>query len=233
MTIDPVASRYAQALFEAAKGERATEPGHPRRFASSREMRSISGTEPRKSLRDFSGQSEASGVGDGSPDGAAGGAADQTLEQLLAIGTLLRDHPDLRQFLWNPDVEPEDKLRVLGRLLAGGWSPLLQAFVRMTIAMGRVEHLPAIVEAFQALADEAAGRMHAVVRTARPLPEAALKRLHAVLERREGKRVELRAELAPELLGGLQVQLDHRVIDGSVRRQLAELGERLAAVRVH
>ena len=34
----------------------------PARFASSREMRSISGTEPRKSLRDFSGQSEAAGV---------------------------------------------------------------------------------------------------------------------------------------------------------------------------
>ena len=33
----------------------------PARFASSREMRSISGTEPRKSLRDFSGQSEAAG----------------------------------------------------------------------------------------------------------------------------------------------------------------------------
>lgn len=182
MTPDPVASRYAQALFESAKQEQ---------------------------------------------------AVDQIPEQLLAIGTLLRDHPDLRQFLWNPDVEPEDKLRVLDRLLKSGWSPLLQAFVRMVIAMGRAESLPAIVEAFQALADEAAGRMRAIVRAARPLPEAALKRLRTVLERREGKSIELRTELAPELLGGIQVQLDHRVIDGSVRRQLIELGQQLAAVRVH
>ena len=37
----------------------------------------------------------------------------------------------------------------------------------------------------------------------------------------------------PELLGGLQVRLDHRVIDGSVRRQLIELRERLTTARVN
>ena len=40
---------------------REEEPAAPARFASSREMRSISGTEPRKSLRDFSGQSKTGG----------------------------------------------------------------------------------------------------------------------------------------------------------------------------
>jgi F0F1-type ATP synthase delta subunit len=33
-------------------------------------------------------------------------------------------------------------------------------------------------------------------------------------------------------LGGVQVHLDHRVIDGSVQRQLAELREQLTSVRV-
>ncbi len=182
MAQDPIASRYAQALFEAAKTER---------------------------------------------------AVDGTLEQMSLVGRLFLDHPDLRQFLRNPDVEPGDKVGVLDRALKGSWSALVQAFFRMLLAMGRAEYLPQVVDAFQALVDADQGRLRAVVRSARPLPAPLLKRLRSTLERREGLTLELAAEVDPELLGGLQVRLDHRVIDGSVRRQLVDLRERLSAVRVH
>lgn len=182
MAHDPIATRYAQAAFEAAK---------------------------------------------------AAGQVEPALEQLALIGALLRDVPDLRQFLWNPGVDPEEKVGVLGRALKGSWSELIRAFVRMVISMGRAEHLGDIAEAFQAAVDEDQGRLRAVVRSARPLPEAALTRLRARLEHRERKRIELTSEIAPELLGGVQVRLGHRVIDGSIRRQLSELRQQLMAVRVH
>jgi len=180
--LDLIASRYAQALFEAAKAERAVE---------------------------------------------------QTLEELTLVGRLFHDHPDLRQLLRNPDVEPEDKVAVLGRALKGAWSGLVQAFLRMALAMGRAEHLPQMVDAFQAAVDADQGRLRAVVRSARPLSAPLLKRLKAALERRERLTIELSTEVDPELLGGVAIRLDHRVIDGSVRRQLVDLRERLHAVRVH
>ena len=182
MTADPIAARYAQALFESAKAE---------------------------------------------------GATVQTLEQLALLRRLLHDHANLRQFLGNPDVEPGEKVELLGRVLKGSWSPLVQAFVRMTVALGRVEWLPAIADALEAAVDEDEGRVRAIVRSAHPLAEPALKRLRAHLEQREGKTIDMRTEVDPALLGGLQVVLDYRVIDGSVRRQLTELREQLAAVRVH
>ena len=157
----------------------------------------------------------------------------EALEQLMLIRRLLAELPLLRQFMGNPDVEPQDKLGVLDRALRGGWSPLVRAFVRLVVSMGRPESLPQMVDAFEALVDAAERRMRVVVRSAREVPESALKRLRAQLEQREGKQVELRTELVPELLGGVQIQLDHRVIDGSVRRQLEELRERLTTVRVH
>ena len=181
MTADPVAARYAQALFEQAKAE---------------------------------------------------GRRDETLAELALIGGLLREHPDLRQFMGNPDVEIEDKVALLDRSLKGSWSALGRAFVQMAVALGRVEHLAEIADALQAAVDADEGRVRAVVRSAHRLSASALKRLRAALERRERRQVELREELDPKLLGGLQVRLDHRVIDGSVRRQLADLRERLSAVRV-
>ena len=182
MSADPVASRYAQALFESAK------------------------TPERR--RD-------------------------TMDQLAMISALLKEHPTLREFMWNPDVDPDDKVGLLDRALKGGWPALVKSFVHMVVSMGRSESLPQIVEAFQAAVDAAEGRLRVLVRSARPLPHAALARLRTQLERREGKSIELRAEVAPELLGGMVIHLDHRVIDGSVRRQIDELRERLSTVRVH
>jgi F-type H+-transporting ATPase subunit delta len=157
---------------------------------------------------------------------------DETLEQLSFLGRLLREQPDLQEFLFNPDVEPADKVEVLVRGVKGGWSDLVQAFVRMVLSMDRAESLPGIAEAFREAVDHHQGRVRVVVRSARPLPEEVVKRLRQSLERREGKVVALETDVDPALIGGVQILLDHRLIDGSVRRQLDELREQLTSVRV-
>lgn len=160
------------------------------------------------------------------------GQIDETLEHVTRIGRLIRQEPALQALLWNPDVDPPDKVGVLDRTFKGSWSALVRAFLRMVASLGRAELLPDIMDAFAMRVDEAQGRMRVLVRSAHPLPDGVLERLRSRLERQECKTIELRTELAPELLGGLQVYLDHRVIDGSVRRQLQDLRQRLTSIRV-
>ena len=181
-TGDPVASRYAEALFEGAKAE---------------------------------------------------GVIDQALDELARIGALLVEVPDLAQLMNNPDVEPDDKVRVLDRAFAGSWSSLVRSFMQMAVSMGRAGSLPAIASAFQAMVDAARGRLRVVVRSARPLPEPVLERLRSHLARAEHREIHLEADVAPELLGGVQLVLGHRVIDASVRRRVSDLREQLQSVRVH
>ena len=182
MAHDPIAARYAQALFEVAKAERQTE---------------------------------------------------ETLEHLTVFGELLRDHPDLRTLMSSPGVRAEEKIEVLDRLVKRSWSELVRSFIRMVIALGRVDYAPGIVDAFRAAWDKDQGRLRVVVRSARRLPASVLTQLRTRLARREQKTIELETEIRPEILGGLQIGLDHRVIDGSVRRQIDELRERLSAARVY
>ena len=157
---------------------------------------------------------------------------DETLAQLTAIGELIRGHAALRELMINPDVDPEDKVGILRRLLKGGWSPFMQAFVEMVVGRGRAEYFPQMMDAFRRLADQAQGRLRGLVRSAHPLSEAELTRLRATLEREERKQVQLEPEVAPSLIGGVQLFLGHRVIDGSVQGQMARLRERLQSVRV-
>jgi F-type H+-transporting ATPase subunit delta len=181
MAIDPIASRYATALFESAK---------------------------------------------------ASNELDTVLDQLLTIGQLIRQHHDLRQLMNNPDVDPDQKVGIVERLIGTDWTPLMREFISMVVERARPEHLPEMGEALQALVDAERGHVRVRVRSARPLTAEALSRIREGVRRREGKEVTVETEMDPQLIGGVQVVLGHRVFDASVRRQLADLRERLASVRV-
>jgi F-type H+-transporting ATPase subunit delta len=157
---------------------------------------------------------------------------EEALDDVTAVGGLCRAHPELMAVLRDPGIQSEQKVELLDRVLGGAWSGLVRAFVRMVIARRRAESLPAIAEALAAFMEAERGRLHAVIRSASPVEELVLARLRAALERREGLTVVLTTEVDPSLLGGLQIRLDHRVIDGSVRRQLVELRQRLLHVKV-
>jgi len=182
MALDPIASRYAHALFAAATAQDQVEPTHA---------------------------------------------------QLQLLGQLMSEQPDGQVFLINPDVEPQQKLEVLDRAAGGSWSDLVRSFLLMVLSFGRGESLRAMIEAFDAVVDADAGRMRVVVRCARELPRPVLERLKQAVERRERKTVELSTEVDPALIGGVQLRLDHRVIDASVRRHLDELRQQLKTVRVY
>ena len=156
----------------------------------------------------------------------------ETLEQLTFIKHLIHEVPDLRQLLLNPDVDPDDKVGVLERALGAGCSAFVRAFMSLVVSRGRAESLPAIVEAFQSLVDEDQGRIHVIVRSARHIPDALLSRLRTALEAKEHKQVRMETEIDPALIGGVQIHLGHRLIDGSVRRQVAELRQQLHHVKV-
>ena len=157
---------------------------------------------------------------------------EETQAQLEELAVLLRAHAPLRQFLVNPDVEIPDKLAVLAKLRAGGWSELVQGLVRLALTLGRASSLAEMADAFRDLADAERGLVRATVRTARPLSASLRSRIARVLEQREGKTVELTEQTDPTLLGGLQILMGQRMLDGSLRTQLAQLKQRLKRVRV-
>jgi F-type H+-transporting ATPase subunit delta len=182
MSRDPIATRYAQAIFEAAKDDN---------------------------------------------------QVDETVAHLRLIQQAIHTNPDVRQFLLNPDVDPDVKVDVLDRAVQGAWPRLVRSLLFVVLSFGRAEFLEQIVEAFEGMVDEAQGRLRVLLRSAYPLPEAVLHRLRTGLEQRVHQHVLLTTEVAPALLGGLQIFLDHQVIDGSVHYQLDALRQRLKSVRVH
>ena len=158
-------------------------------------------------------------------EAGAGEAAGRELATLLDILQANRQAVDV---LARPWIKPADR-RAAALMLAqqAGCGKLVQDFVALVAERGRLDHLAAIVAAYQDLDDAALGRVRAQVRTAVALTDAEKEQLARHLQSQLGKQVILEEIVDTNLLGGFVAQVGSLILDGSLDGQLARMRERL------
>ncbi len=101
-------------------------------------------------------------------------------------------------------------------------------FLAVLVEHNRIELLGAICRQFRKQTDRLQGFVLAEVASAYPLSDAQTDGIREALARAFGKTVDLRTRVQPELLAGVRVRVDGRVLDGTVdgmmRRLEATLG---------
>lgn len=97
--------------------------------------------------------------------------------------------------------------------------PDLQKFIGLLAQKGRTDYLRRILRTFVDLYCESVGLRHVTLTSAVPSP-ALERRVRAELESRFGSNVLIETEVDPALIGGYRVEVDGRMMDASVRRQL-------------
>ena len=158
----------------------------------------------------------------------AEGAVSRVEEELFRLRELLKKNPDLLEFLKDPNIKHEGKRKALSDLFQGRVHPLvLNTLITLSDQdrAGRVLH---VIEEFSACAAGATLTVSGEVTTAIPIDNATLKRLADELSRITGKNVQLFQKMDPSILGGAIIQVGEQIIDGSLRRKLDQIKERLA-----
>jgi F-type H+-transporting ATPase subunit delta len=140
------------------------------------------------------------------------------------LGQAILGNADLAALIRNPQIGRDaaaGAMAEVGKLL--GLSALTQNFIGVLAANRRLAKLPEIVRAFATIAAAARGEVTAEVTSAHPLTDAQVKELAAKLKAREGKDVKIKANVDPEVLGGLVVRIGSTQIDSSIRTRLNTL----------
>jgi F-type H+-transporting ATPase subunit delta len=114
---------------------------------------------------------------------------------------------------------------IAARLGADG---LLGRFLGVLAEADRLGELPAIAVCFAQLEDEAAGRVRATVRTATELADADVASIKERFAKLAGRDVVPTIVVDSTLIGGVTVELEGRVFDGSVKTRLERLETRMA-----
>ncbi|MBW2542110.1 MAG: F0F1 ATP synthase subunit delta [Deltaproteobacteria bacterium] len=152
--------------------------------------------------------------------------------ELEDMARLLAANPDLRRRLFQPLHPVHERREVLKSIcVQGRGSRTIQNFFAYLIEQRRLVAFEAIHDEFNRLADEAAGRVRAEVRSASPLRDEQRARLVDALARRTGKQIDLTVHVDPSLIGGAIATVGGLVFDGSLRTQLSQLHGTLAQGR--
>jgi len=144
--------------------------------------------------------------------------------ELDDMARLLAANPDLQRRLFQPLHPVRERREVLKSICEQGrGSRMIRNFFAYLIEQRRLVAFDAIHDEFNRLADEAAGRVRAEVRSASPLRDEQRTRLIDALAQRTGKEIELTLQVDPSLIGGAIATVGGLVFDGSLRTQLLQL----------
>ena len=147
------------------------------------------------------------------------------LDELAAITS----NAELRQYAGNPSVTAAQTFEVIDGIAKGKWPEAAKNFLRAVIDNGRISVLPEIASQFHVLKNAQSGSSDACVYSAFALEDAALADLAVTLEKRFGKKLNLKVELDPELIGGVRVVVGDEVLDTSVKARLEQMKAALIA----
>jgi F-type H+-transporting ATPase subunit delta len=153
------------------------------------------------------------------------GDVERWRKEMAKLDELLQDDV-LKAAFQNPSVDANRRME-LARLLAPELRPQTDNFLRLLIEHRRTRDIASIREAFDRLADEAAGITHVTLTTAIALSEQDRRRYEEALADRLGRKVVLRFEQDPRIIAGARILVGDHLVDGSVQTQLDRLHQDL------
>ena len=155
----------------------------------------------------------------------AEGRVEEWEVQLGAVRQVL-SNSEMLDVLSNPTIPIERRMELVTSLKV--LDDEASNLARLLVESGRVDEIGGVADEFERLANEAAGRVRAVVTTAVELEAGDRDRVSRELSERLGKAVSLDVVVDPRILGGLKLQYGDRLIDASVATRLQQLRRQLA-----
>jgi F-type H+-transporting ATPase subunit delta len=152
------------------------------------------------------------------------GQLDRVDADLKSVTAMLGESLDLRRLIASPAFSSQDKGRALIAIAdKAKFSPTTRKFLGLLAENGRIDAVPGIISAFNALSAKRRGTVAAEVTTAVALSAAQQKGLQAALRQALGKDPEVTTRVDPAILGGLKVRVGSRLYDASLRSKLDQL----------
>jgi F-type H+-transporting ATPase subunit delta len=148
-------------------------------------------------------------------------------DELHAFSNLLGKDAALRNFLFSPEHSRAAQKQAAEKAFVDRSSAVFYNFLLVLIEKRRQTLIDEIIAAFEALHDRHLRKMRALAITAIPMDQKTLEQLRASLSKSLDMDMELQNKIDPEILGGLVVQVEGKILDGSVRQHLLRLRSRI------
>lgn len=160
------------------------------------------------------------------------GAEQQTVKQfgdeLAQVGSVLKGEERLLLILECPTFATEKKAVILSEIYdTMKLSTGIRNFLGLLLTKNRLRYLSEIEGDYRRFADELSGVVRAKITSAAELNRNQCLEIQSGLEKQTGKKVELKVQLDPSLIGGIKAEIGGKVFDGSIKTQLKRIEDTL------
>lgn len=145
------------------------------------------------------------------------------MQSLALVKDSVGEDGEYLSFLASPAIALPSRLAALEEAFADKVETEVLSFLQLLCEKGRVFCFDEACDEYARLLEEHEQTAHALVTSVLALDDAQKRALTAKLEAYCKKKVSLTCKIDPTLLGGVTVELDGRVLDGSLRHRLNDI----------
>lgn len=150
------------------------------------------------------------------------GTQTQVHDSLHTMLTVMVDNPRYQELLASPALSSQERNSLLDRAF-GSLTQSAVSFVKLLCDHNRINAFADCVREYTVLYDESIRTLIAHVTSAVALTEAEKTQLIAKLMKQSGKKVVADYHVDSTILGGIVVDMDGHVYDGSLKHRLVEM----------
>ena len=156
------------------------------------------------------------------------GGAEDIEKDLDGIKDLLETNRKFRDILYHPSITRTEKKDIISKIIAPQCSSKwVKNLLYILVDKRRERMLNFLPDVFKGVAGRIRGVVSVKVQTVFPLTETRLDKLKENLEKLTKKKVELETEVNKEIIGGMVIRIENKIIDGSVVNHLKNLKKNL------
>jgi F-type H+-transporting ATPase subunit delta len=150
-------------------------------------------------------------------------ALEEVLKDMQSLTAVCNQNRDFVMMLNNPVIHHDKKFDIVSRIFKGSLHPITGSFYLLMKKNKREKYLPSIAEAFQNLYLSRKGIKKAQLTTSGPVSAAIISDFEVLAKKVSGSEISFSHVVEPGLIGGFQLKIEDKILDKSVKKQIAEL----------
>jgi F-type H+-transporting ATPase subunit delta len=153
---------------------------------------------------------------------------DDIRAQLGEFADALAESHDLQIFFFSPYFSTQEKEEGLDKALDGA-DPIFENFLKLLIENHRMPVVFRTRRAFEGLWREENKLLPVQITSAVELDKGTVEQIGDKIAEQTGRRIELSADVEPDILGGIVVRVGNSILDASIRNRLEQLRRQVAS----
>ena len=152
--------------------------------------------------------------------------------QMEEIRQIFHENADYMKLLSEPSVPWEERAKLIDEAFGSQAQKYLVNFIKLLCERNILREYGSCCEEFRRRYNADHGIAEAVVTGAVALSDAQMEALKQKLEKSSGKKVSLLQKKDPSVVAGLRVELEGKLLDGTVQSRLSGLSRKLDEIIV-